>query len=474
MMVIILPRPWRDRLDAGHALQGLVLLYIDTVSSHSSSSTGRGAGRQTMQAAPQAAAVDSGRSDQAWPQVIVHADMDAFYAAVEQRDDPTLRGKPLLIGPDSDRGVVLTASYEARPYGVGSAMPMAVARRRCPQAIIVPPRFDRYVAVSRQVMEVFGSFSPAVEPLSLDEAFIDMTGASHLFGPPARVGQRIRQAVREATGLAVSVGVASTKYVAKVASAHGKPDGLVVVAPQDARSWLAPLPVDRLWGVGPKTAARLRSMGFESIGAIAQAGEEQLRARLGSAGSHFHRLANALDPRRVSRGRVGRSIGSERTLSRDIHLRQDIERHLRRSAERVARRVRAKQYLASGVRIRLKTSRFQSITRQARLNRPADTADAFYRVAVRLLDAIDHPGPFRLVGMAVFDLDWQSRQTQADLFADDRSRRLETAVDRLVARFGKGVLMRATDLDDRAAVSDGELDLDFLDYRDGERVSSPR
>jgi DNA polymerase-4 len=406
--------------------------------------------------------------------LVVHADMDAFYAAVEQRDDPSLRGKPLLIGPDSDRGVVLTASYEARPFGVGSAMPMAVARRRCPHAIIVPPRFERYVAVSRQVMDVFGSFSPAVEPLSLDEAFIDMTGAGNLFGTPEQIGRRIKHAVLEATGLIVSVGISGTKYVAKVASAYGKPDGLIVVPAAQAREWLAPLPVDRLWGVGPKTGSRLRAMGFGSIGAIATADERELRAKLGSAGVHFHRLANALDPRRVSRGRVGRSIGSERTLTQDVFRREDIRMHLRRSAERVARRVRAKDYVARGVRIRLKTSRFQLLTRQVHLPRPADTANAFYEAASRLLEALDHPGPFRLVGMAVFDLDWRTEQAQPDLFVNDRPRTLEVTIDRLVARFGKGVLIRAADLESKATISDDDLNLDYLDYRDGERLSSPR
>ena len=167
-----------------------------------------------------------------WPHIVVHADMDAFYAAVEQLDDPTLRGRPVLVGPNSQRGVVLTASYEARPFGVGSAMPVAVARRRCPEAVIVPPRFARYEAISRQVMQVFADFSPDVEPLSLDEAFLDMTGAEHLFGPPAAMARRLREAVHDAVGLSISVGVSGTKYVAKVASAFNKPAGQTIVAPQ--------------------------------------------------------------------------------------------------------------------------------------------------------------------------------------------------------------------------------------------------
>ena len=178
-----------------------------------------------------------------WPTIIAHADMDAFYAAVEQHDDPNLRGKPLLIGPKSQRGVVLTASYEARPFGVGSAMPMARARLLCPQAIIVPPRFERYSEVSAMIMRVFDNFSQKVEPLSLDEAFIDMTGSEGLFGTPTEMGRRIKAAIREATGLTVTVGIATTKHVAKVASAQHKPDGLTVVEPSQTRTWLGRLPV---------------------------------------------------------------------------------------------------------------------------------------------------------------------------------------------------------------------------------------
>ncbi len=200
----------------------------------------------------------------AWPRVIAHADMDAFYASVEQLDDPTLRGRPLIVGPNSARGVVLTASYEARPFGVGSAMPMARARRLCPEALIVPPRFERYSQVSKIIMDLFGDFSPSVEALSLDEAFLDMTGSDKLFGAPEAIGRKLKAAIREATaGLTASVGISGTKYVAKVASGHRKPDGLTIVPPDEARAWLAPQPVKNLWGAGPKTAGRLEALGLE-------------------------------------------------------------------------------------------------------------------------------------------------------------------------------------------------------------------
>ena len=399
--------------------------------------------------------------------------MDAFYAAVEQLDDPCLRGKPVLVGPNSYRGVVLTASYEARPYGVGSAMPVAEARRRCPDAIMVPPRLERYQEVSKQVMDIFGDFSPAVEPLSLDEAFLDMSGSEHIFGPPKTIGRKIKDAVREATRLNISVGVSGTKYVAKVASAHGKPDGLTVVAQDSAVEWLAPLPVGRLWGVGKKTVPKLNRLGLMTIGDIAASDERELRHRLGSAGSHFYRLAHAMDPRRVNRGRTAKSIGSDRTLSRDVSRRAEIELHLRRAAERIARRVRAKSYVARGIRVRLKTTKFEMLSRQKRLPRPDDTAEGFFTVASRLLDAFDHPGPFRLVGLAAYDLDWRRQPLQRDLFEDYRARDLETTIDDLIERFGAGVVKRAKDLGQAGTVVDNGINLDFLDYRDGERVSAP-
>jgi len=408
-----------------------------------------------------------------WPRIVVHADMDAFYAAVEQLDDPSLRGKPVLVGPNSYRGVVLTASYEARPYGVGSAMPVAEARRRCPQAIMAPPRFKRYQEISEQVMDVFSDFAPHVEPLSLDEAFLEMTGAEHFFGPPQTMARKIKKAVKDRTHLDISVGVSGTKYVAKVASAHEKPNGLTIVPQEAAVDWLAPLPITRLWGVGSKTAPKLINLGFRTIGDIAAADEKFLISHLGSAGSHFYQLAHACDPRRVTRGRTARSIGSDRTLSQDVSRRADIEVHLRRSANRIAKRVRAKNYVAGGIRVRLKTTNFEMLTRQRQFSRPADTAEAFLAVGKQLLGEFKNPGPFRLVGMAAFDLTWRDQPLQLDLFEDPSRRNLETVIDDLETRFGKDAVIRARDLGHSGTVSANGMNLDFLDYRDGERVSKP-
>ena len=400
-----------------------------------------------------------------WPHIVVHADMDAFYAAVEQLDDPNLRGKPVLVGPKSARGVVLTASYEARPYGVASAMPVGQALRRCPDAIIVGPRFDRYKEVSSQVMDVLADFSPRVEALSMDEAFVDMTGAERLFGSPREMGQRIKQAVREATRLDISVGVASTKYVAKVASDHDKPDGLTVVPADCATAWLAPLPVSRLWGAGKKTVPRLHALGLMTIGDVAVA-DTAVLGRLGSLGAHFHTLANARDPRAVQRTRVAKSIGSDRTLVADVSRREDIELHLRRAADRIGRRLRAKRYVAGGVRVRLKTRRFQMLTRQRKLRKPVDLGAELLAAGQSLLDQFSDAGPFRLVGMAAFDLTEREGDRQLDLFEDHAVRELETTIDDLLHRFGGGILMRARDLADFGTVAGDGVNLDYLDGRD--------
>jgi DNA polymerase IV len=389
-----------------------------------------------------------GSEGERWPRVIAHADMDAFYAAVEQLDDPTLRGRPLLVGPNSSRGVVLTASYEARPFGVGSAMPMAQARRLCPQALVVPPRFERYTEVSATIMRVFGDFSPDVEALSLDEAFIDMTGSERLFGSPEAIGRRIKDAVREATaGLTASVGVSGTKYVAKVASGYRKPDGLTVVAPSDARAWLAPLPVASLWGAGKKTSARLEAKGFRTIGDIAAADPRRLERSLGKLGARFHALACGEDFRHVEGARRARSLSCERTLNADVSARHEIEVHLRASADTVARRLRRRGLRAGGVRVKLKRTDFQILTRQRTLQAPSDVAAEFFAAARTLLDEIVAQGPFRLVGLGAFEIATEADEEQLGLPIDSRRvRALETALDSVAERFGAGAVQRAADL----------------------------
>ncbi|MCI0340434.1 MAG: DNA polymerase IV [Planctomycetales bacterium] len=386
-----------------------------------------------------------------WPRIVAHADMDAFYAAVEQLDDPRLRGKPVIVGGPSRRGVVSTASYEARPFGVHSAMPTAQARKLCPDGIFVPPRFDRYVEVSRVVMETFGRFTPTVEPLSLDEAFLDMTGAERLFGPPEAMGTKIRAAVREATrGLTVSVGVAPTKFLAKLASDFRKPDGLTVVRPDEVAAFLDPLPISRIFGVGPKTAPRLERMGLRTIGDAARLPEATLVARLGSLGEHVSRLARGLDPREVVGDREGKSVSSEQTLDQDIVGERAIRPWLRRSADDVARRLRAEGILASGVRVKLKTAGFRILTRQCALPRPTDTAADLLGAADALLPEFDLAVPTRLVGLGAFRLAPAGAAEQRELFGEEsreKRRRLDKSLDAANARFGRGSIRRASDVD---------------------------
>ncbi len=375
----------------------------------------------------------------------MHADMDAFFASVEQLDHPELRGKPLLVGGTGRRGVVCTASYEARPFGCHSAMPMAQARLRCPAAAVVSPRFERYAEVSERIMSVFARFSPLVEPLSLDEAFLDMTGAEGLFGPPEEAGQRIRAAVKEATGgLTVSVGVAATKFVAKVASDHQKPDGLTLVPPGTETGFLWPMPVSRLWGVGPKTGELLAGMGLRTIGEVAREQEADLVRRLGALGSHIYRLAWARDERPVVPDRDTKSIGAEFTLEEDILGQAPIMRRLRPCAARVARHLRREGLLAGGLRVKLKTHLFQIWTRQAPLETPTDSERDLLRAAQGLLRHFDLQIPMRLVGMAAFDLRPSGSQpVQAGLFdaADrDRQRQLDKTLDSLRDRFGDVVI----------------------------------
>ncbi len=384
---------------------------------------------------------------------ILHADMDAFYAAIEQLDDPSLRGKPILVGSPSGRGVVTTASYEARPFGVGSAMPMAVAKRKCPDAIIVPPRFERYLEASRQVMETFERFSPSVEALSLDEAFLDMTGSERLFGPPEAVARRLKDAVFEATGgLTVSVGMAATKYVAKVASDFHKPDGVTIVPEEQTLAFLHPLPVSRLWGAGPKVQGRLREIGLETIGDVAACSEEYLEAKLGgSIGGHFHRLSHGLDPREVVGSRSAKSVGSERTLATDVTGRDAIWPHILSALDDIAHRLRKSGTLARGVRVKLKTADFRLLTRQGVLDKPTHSADTMAEKASELLHELDLTLDYRLVGAAAFSLvDEDGSHRQIDMFSrvdpelEAKRDRLDQALDRVWDKFGSDSLKRGS------------------------------
>jgi DNA polymerase-4 len=386
-----------------------------------------------------------------WDRIILHADMDAFYAAVEQLDNAELRGKPVLVGGLGKRSVVSTASYEARPFGVGSAMPMAEARQRCPDAVVVPPNFPRYQEVSGRIMGVFRRMSPHVEPLSLDEAFIDMTGAETLLGTPLEMARMIKQQVLEVTdGLTVSVGVGSTKFVAKVASDMEKPDGLTIIRPREVNNFLRPLPISKIWGVGPRTRKRLTELGYRTIGDVADANEAFLAGRFGALGSHISKLSRGIDTRPVISDREAKSVGAELTLEEDIVGLSEVRKYLKRSATRVAKRLRREGLIASGIRVKLKTAEFQLMTRQTSLHPATDSARAMLDAADRLLEQFDLLRPMRLVGLTAFNLASGRDRQQGELFPDaqqERRRRFERTVDDLENRFGKE-LFRTTDEDD--------------------------
>jgi DNA polymerase-4 len=378
---------------------------------------------------------------------IVHVDLDAFYASVEQLADPALRGRPVVVGGLGPRGVVAAASYEARRFGVHSAMPMARARRACPDGVFVAPRFDAYTDASRSVMAILRSFTPLVEPLALDEAFLDVAGARRLHGPAADIAVAIRTRVRSETGLVASVGVATSKHVAKLASEEAKPDGLLVVEPGTELGFLHPLDVGRLWGVGPATRRRLEDLGVRTVGDLAALPEDALVRALGAAqGCHLHALAWNRDERAVVATRVAKSIGHEETFPRDVTDRSELEREALRLAEQVGKRLRAANRLGRTVQLKLRYGDFRTITRSRTLPDPTDGGAEIAGVARALLDTVDLGDGVRLLGVSVQQLE-DRRAVQARLpLGDDgapeaalrnhRHAAVERSMDAVRARFG--------------------------------------
>ncbi len=377
--------------------------------------------------------------------VIVHVDMDAFYAAVEQRDDPQLRGRPVLVGGSRHRGVVAAASYEARSYGVHSAMPMAQALRLCPQAVVCPGRHERYAQVSAAVFEIFHRYTPLVEGLSLDEAFLDVTDSRRLRGSGPEIARKIKADIAATTGLTASAGVAPVKFVAKIASDLEKPNGLVIVAAAAVEGFLAPLPIERMWGIGKVSARRLHDAGYETLGDLAGADPSALRTLLGAFGLTVSELARGVDPRPVSPEREAKSIGSEETYDIDLCERRAIERELLRHAERVANRLIHAGVRARAVTVKLKDHAFHLHTAHERLAAAAQDTPSLYRAACAALDRLHYDGtPMRLVGLAASDLG--EHDAQGELFPDAelaRRARLEETVVAANDRFGAKALGRA-------------------------------
>ena len=373
---------------------------------------------------------------------ILHADLDSFYASVEQRDDPRLRGRPVIVGP----GVVLAASYEAKACGVKTAMGATKARRLCPRAVVVPARFEAYSEASKAVFEVFEDTTPLVEGLSIDEAFLDARGLERISGTPTEIAQRLRRRVREQVGLPITVGIARTKFLAKVASAVAKPDGLLRVAPQAELDFLHPLPVESLWGVGDKTAAKLHERGVETVGEVARLGEAALVEMLGKgSGRHLNALAHNRDPRRVRTGQRRRSMGSQRALGlRTFKSPAELDATLVAIVDRLARRLRAARRVCRTVVLRLRFADFSRATRSHTLNEATAHTQTILVTARALLAAamplIEQQG-CSLLGISLTNLESDDAVQLA--LPLDRQRALDATLDDVRDRFGSDAITRA-------------------------------
>ena len=373
---------------------------------------------------------------------ILHADLDAFFASVEQRDDPCLRGRPVIVG----RGVVLAASYEAKAYGIQTAMGGRQARRLCPHAVVVPPRMSAYSEASKAVFALFEDTTPLVEGLSIDEAFLDVRGLERLAGPPTVIARQLRERILSEVGLPITVGIARTKFLAKVASAVAKPNGLLVVPPDDELGFLHPLPVERLWGVGRVTAEKLHSRGLRTVGQVARLDEALLVYLLGRAsGRHIHALAHNRDPRPVQSGRRRRSIGSQRALGRRPKTFAEIDATLVAIIDRVARRLRSGRRVCRTVVLRLRFDDFSRATRSTTMPRATaqtltilDAARGLLAVALPLIEAQG----LTLIGVSLTNLEDADR-IQLTLSEDWRPDALDAALDEIHARFGSDAVTRA-------------------------------
>ena len=375
---------------------------------------------------------------------ILHADLDSFYASVEQRDDPTLRGRPVIVGG----GVVLAASYEAKAYGVRTAMGGHQARRLCPAAVVVPPRMSAYSQASDDVFEVFRDTTPLVEPLSVDEAFLDVSGLQRLAGDPVQIGARLREEVRDRVGLPITVGIARTKFLAKVASQEAKPDGLLLVPPDGELAFLHPLPVRRLWGVGPKTADKLHAHGIETVAQVAELGETMLASMVGPAmGRQLYSLSRNIDRRRVDTGRRRRSVGAQRALGRRRITPAELDAVVIGLVDRITRRMRSAQRTGRTVVLRLRFDDFTRVTRSHTMARATGSTEPILAAARGLVAAAEPLITERgitLIGFAVANIDPGGAQ-QLELPLDGRRPEtldLDAAVDRVRRRYGNALLTR--------------------------------
>ncbi len=375
--------------------------------------------------------------------------MDAFYAAVEVQRDASLAGRPVLVGGTGGRGVVASASYEARAHGISSAMPMASALRRCPDAVVLPPDFERYGQVSRQLMEILRSVTPLVEPLSLDEAFCDVGGSVRLLGPPEKVGAGLRRRIASELGLPASVGVAPNKFLAKLCSGKAKPDGLLHLRVDDVEDFLAPLSVRDLWGVGAQTADHLARFGLRTFGDVAAIDRATLARIVGqAAATQLSELARGEDRRGVTPHEPAKGMSAEETFDTDVDDPEVLRRELLRLAEKVGRRLRASGVTGRTVTLKVRYASFQTVTRSRTLAVPTDQATELHREATELLDALRlERVRVRLVGLGATNLIPAGGSRQLDLLTDDRWGRLERAADVARTRFGDEAVTRGALLD---------------------------
>ncbi|PJJ72181.1 DNA polymerase-4 [Diaminobutyricimonas aerilata] len=382
---------------------------------------------------------------------VLHMDLDAFYASVELLDRPELRHLPVVIGHDSMRSVVTAANYVARQYGVNSAMPMSVALRKCPNAVILEPHFEKYSRLSGEVMEICRSVTPLVEQLSIDEAFLDVAGARRLLGTPYEIAVDVRRRVQEQTGLTCSIGVAATKFVAKLASSRSKPDGLLVVPKAETLDFLHPLPISALWGVGARTEEKLRAMGLQTVGDLARTPVETLHRWVGAAGgAKLHALAWARDPRSVETERIEKSVGHESTFGRDLTEPEQVHRELLRLSDQVGVRLRKHGVVGRTVSLKLRYTDFTTITRSRTLAEPTDLGRRIYEEVREVYDAVAKPGDrIRLVGVRMEQLG-RPEGTALGLWDDDEAwRETETTIDAVAERFGRGAVTPAALLNRR-------------------------
>jgi nucleotidyltransferase/DNA polymerase involved in DNA repair len=381
---------------------------------------------------------------------ILHVDLDAFFASVEMREDSSLRGKPVIVGADPrggrGRGVVAAASYEARQFGVHSAMPISQAYRRCPHGVYVRPQMRLYVAVSDRFMSILRRYTDLVEPLSIDEAFLDVTASRRLFGDGEGVARRIKHDVANEEEITASIGVAPAKFLAKIASDLEKPDALVVVRPNEVAPFLDRLPVKRLWGAGPKAVERFRRLGVETIGDVARLPRENLLSTFGdSLGDHFHRLASGIDPREVVPDYERKSVGRETTFSADVRDRAHVERTLLSLLDDVTQQLRKNGIAGQTVTVKLRTSDFATVTRQDTLAIPADTTDVLWPTVRALFAKADcTEQAIRLVGVALSGFDEVRQLSLFENPTSTKSRRIANALDAVTHRFGDDAISRGT------------------------------